>query len=322
MSFSVSVIIPAYNAERFLDKAIKSALMQPEVNEVIVVNDGSTDKTKEILDKLQENNSKIKIFCHANNQNRGRSASRNLGIKHATQSFIAFLDADDFYLENRFINDQLIFKNIPSSDGVYNAVGFHFYRKPSLLENEKLRINTISKKIKPDMLFDAVISSKYGYLHLNGITVKKAVFDKIGLFNESLVVAEDSDIIYKMALICSLESGIINVPLAFRGIHETNVFTRSDLYKIYNMRLYESVISWSSKNKISINKIDEIFKYLWIVRYREENTLLNDIAYWLTLFLKNPEFIFSFLSIKYFPIVRLRQKFFPFLSKLNKYKNN
>jgi glycosyltransferase involved in cell wall biosynthesis len=317
MSFSVSVIIPAYNADRFIEKAIKSAIIQPEVNEVIVVNDGSTDKTKEILDKLQGINSKIKIFCHPNNQNRGRSASRNLGINQATQSFIAFLDADDFYLKNRFINDQLIFKNMPSSDGVYNAVGFHFYRKPSLLENEKLKINTISKKIKPDELFDAVISSKYGYLHLNGLTVKKTIFNKIGYFNESLKVAEDSDIIYKMSLICSLESGIINVPLAFRGIHETNVFTRNDLYKIYNMKLYESVISWSSKNKISINKIDKIFKYLWIVRFRDENNLLKNIAYWLTLFLKNPEFIFSFLSIKYFPIFRLRQKLFSFL-----YANN
>ncbi|WP_372757297.1 glycosyltransferase family 2 protein [Mariniflexile sp.] len=315
MTFSVSVIIPAFNVESFIEKAILSALQQPEVLEVIVVNDGSTDSTEAILNKLQEEYPKVKVFHHLNKINKGRSATRNLGIIKANGNYIAFLDADDFYLPNRFTNDKRIFENNINADGVYNAVGFHFYRAISDSEKPYFKLNTISKKLPPSELFDAVISSKYGYLHLNGITLKASVFNTIGFFNESLKVAEDSDIIYKMALGCTMEPSEINEAVAKRGIHETNVYTKTDLYKIYNMKLYESVIAWSSQSKVSLKKIDSIFKYMWIVRYRENHSLIKDVGYWFQLVFKNPEFIFTSLTIKYFPIVRLRQKLFPFLFK-------
>ncbi len=110
MALSISVIIPAYNVESFIEKAIMSAIQQSEVNEVVVINDGSTDKTLQIIENLKNSNPKIKIFHHKNRSNQGRSASRNLGIKEATGNYIAFLDADDFYLSNRFSKDQIIFE--------------------------------------------------------------------------------------------------------------------------------------------------------------------------------------------------------------------
>lgn len=315
MTFSISVIIPAYNVERFIEKAICSALSQTEVEEVIIVNDGSTDNTLEIVEAQIANDSRVKIFHHINKANLGRSASRNLGIKSASKNFIAFLDADDFYLENRFITDKNIFEKSEETDGVYNAVGFHFYRETTTLERENLKLNTLTKRIKPEAFFDAIIASKYGYLHLNGITVKASVFNKIGLFNQTLVVAEDSDIIFKMALKCLLEPGELNNPLALRGVHETNVFTEEDLYKKYNIKLYESIISWSLKNNVSLKNIDTILKWLWVFKFKENKNLISNITYWGTLFINKPRLMFSKLSIKYFPIIRLRQKLFPFLFK-------
>ncbi len=100
------MIIPAYNCDKFIDKAINSALKQPEVTEVILVNDGSTDNTLKIVETLQKTSKKIKIYHHKNEVNKGRSASRNLGIKNAKGNYIAFLDADDYYLNNRFFNDK------------------------------------------------------------------------------------------------------------------------------------------------------------------------------------------------------------------------
>ena len=102
MEFLISVIIPVYNGEQFIEKAISSAIMQPEVAEVIVINDGSTDNTQEIIKNLQLESSKIKIYQHKNNENKGRSASRNLGVKKAFSKYLAFLDADDYYLKDRF----------------------------------------------------------------------------------------------------------------------------------------------------------------------------------------------------------------------------
>lgn len=317
MPFSISVIIPAYNMEQFIETAIVSALQQPEVSEVVVVDDGSTDNTLLIVKTLQVVNAKIKIHHHENHINKGRSATRNLGIKNASAAYIAFLDADDFYLTNRFFNDKKVFQEDAKCEGVYNAVGFHFYRAINPLEEGTFKLSTVSQKIKPEALFDAVISSKFGYLHLNGLTVKRTVFDKIGYFNESLRVAEDSDIIYKMALKCRLESGIIDVPLAKRGIHETNIFNQEGIYKIYNIKLYESIISWSCKNNILIQYIDNTLNWLWVFKFREKNSLITDTFYWLKLFFTNPKLLFTYLSVKYFPIIRQRQILFPFLYSKN-----
>ncbi|MDP3679644.1 MAG: glycosyltransferase family 2 protein [Flavobacterium sp.] len=317
MPFFVSVIIPTYNVEQFIEAAIVSAVQQPEVNEVIVVDDGSSDNTLQIIKTLQVSSAKIKIYHHENNANKGRSATRNLGIKNSSEDYIAFLDADDFYLPNRFTNDKKVFQQDVKCEGVYNAVGFHFYRALNPLEEGTFKLSTVSQKIKSEDLFDAVISSKYGYLHLDGLTVKRSVFDRIGYFNELLPVAEDSDIIYKMALNCCLESGIIDIPLAKRGIHETNIFNQEAIYKIYNIKLYESIISWSCKNGILIQHIDSTLNWLWVFKFRENNSLITDTLYWSKLFFTNPKISFTYLSVKYFPIIRQRQILFPFLYQKN-----
>ncbi|UFH35717.1 glycosyltransferase family 2 protein [Flavobacterium acetivorans] len=313
MAFSISVIIPAYNVERFIETAIQSAVRQLEVGEVVVIDDGSTDTTWAIIQSLQIVYDKLKVYQHERKVNRGRSATRNLGIKMATKDYIAFLDADDFYLENRFKNDLKILEANKNIDGVYNAVGFHFYRKARDNEKEKLKMSTVSKKIPPEELFNSIVSSKYGYLHLNGLTIKKSVFDKVGFFNELLVVAEDSDILFKMALKCQLESGIIDRPVAIRGVHEANIFTREDLFRIFNIKLYESTLRWSCKNDIPIKNLDTLLKWLWFFKYRDKSTMRKYIFYWGFLFSSNPRILFSVLSVKYFPPIRLRKKMFPYL---------
>ena len=141
MLFTISIIIPAYNAERFIEKAILSALQQEDVFEVIVVNDGSIDATLSVIENLQKQHDKIKIYCHENGINKGRSATRNLGIQKATGNYIAFLDADDFYLENRFVNDKKVFNENENVDGVYNAIGVHFYREATEAENKETTPN-------------------------------------------------------------------------------------------------------------------------------------------------------------------------------------
>lgn len=98
----ISVIIPVYNAAEFLEKAVKSAAYFDEVKEIILAEDQSTDHSLEICRRLVSEIPKVKLFQHPNGENRGAGASRNLGIDHATSDFIAFLDADDYYLPNRF----------------------------------------------------------------------------------------------------------------------------------------------------------------------------------------------------------------------------
>lgn len=313
MNFSVSVIIPAFNVAHYIEKAVISANRQAEVSEIIVVNDGSTDATLAILEQLQIDIPIMKIVHHINELNKGRSASRNLGIQNASENFIAFLDADDFYLENRFKNDELLFLKKPEIDGVYNAIGAHFYREATISEQEKLKLTTVTEKIKPEELFEALLSGKKGYFSIDGLTIKKSVFEGVGYFTESLMVSEDTEFFFKISLKCQLLAGIIEQPVAMRGIHENNVCNREDLYEVFRIKMYESLFFWSYKEQLSIKIINKFLELVWLLKYKEKNSFYNDLMYWVYLFLPNPKMLFSKLSIKYFPVKLLRKKFFPIL---------
>lgn len=102
----VSIIIPAFNSEEYICKSIDSALAQSYKHiEIIVVNDGSTDRTQDILESYSHVK-KIHRLQHPDAGNKGVSISRKLGVAHAQGEFIAFLDADDLY-EPQKIETQL-----------------------------------------------------------------------------------------------------------------------------------------------------------------------------------------------------------------------
>ena len=310
MNFLVSVVLPVFNAELFVEKAIQSALQQPEVAEVVVVNDGSSDESLGIIKELQKTDNRIKILHHPDGINKGRSASRNLGIKQATSNYIAFLDADDFYLKDRFKNDGRLFSYNTYAEGVYNAIGVHFYRAFNLEEKEELQLFTLRKDVKPDMLFDVLMSGDYGYFSIDGLTIKASVLEKVGYFNEDLIVAEDTDLIFKMALKCKIYPGILNKALAMRGVHNKNIFNNDKLYNIYELKLYESLYYWSAQQPISIKTTERFLERIWILKYRETKNIFKHILYYCKLNLKMPKLVFTYLSIKFFPLVRFGKKYF------------
>ena len=312
---NISVIIPVYNAAAFIEKAVYSALQQPEVAEVIIVNDGSTDNSLKILAQLQQTDNRVKIYHHENNSNKGRSASRNLALQNATQPFIAFLDADDFYLENRFEADKQLFESDASIDGVYNAIGVHFYRNATKEEKEELNLTTVTESINPEELFDYLLNGKKGYFSIDGLTIKREVISKIGLFQEHLVVAEDTDWLLKMALTSKLAAGNIKEAVAMRGVHDTNIFDQNGQYKVCRPKMFESVISWSHKNNIKKAKIDLLLTWLFHFRYKQKYALTTELKYWLYLLKKEPKLLQSNFAIKYCPIIRKRKQLFPFLFK-------
>ena len=122
----ISVIIPVYNAEQYVHDAVQSALKQPETSEVLLVEDCSPDNSLKICRELEKKYKKVKLLRHPGGKNLGAGASRNLGIKKAGFDFIAFLDADDYYLDERFCKAGELFKSFPDIDGVYESVGVDF----------------------------------------------------------------------------------------------------------------------------------------------------------------------------------------------------
>lgn len=246
ISLKISVVIAVFNSEEFIKKAIDSVLCQVNILEVIVVNDGSTDRTDAILKEMAEQHLKIKLLYHKDGVNKGRAASRNLGIIHAKGDYIAFLDSDDFYLENRFEKDLKILESNTQIDGVYNALGVHFYRNYTVEEFERLKLTSIKiANIQPDDLFVHMSPiGGDGYFSGDALIVRREVFNKVGLFNEKLKVCEDTELWLRLAAMCRLAPGVIDRPVVMRGVHEDNVFTKHALYDTYRLLAYKEFFHW------------------------------------------------------------------------------
>ena len=91
----VSIIVPVYNVEKYLAFCVESLVKQTYKNiEILLIDDGSTDKSGKISDEWAERDSRIKVF---HKENGGLSDARNFGVRHASSDWIMFIDSDDYY---------------------------------------------------------------------------------------------------------------------------------------------------------------------------------------------------------------------------------
>lgn len=266
---NISVIIPVYNASAFLKKAVESAVNLEEVKEILLIEDASTDHSLALCKTLQNEFTKIKLFRHPDQGNHGAGATRNLGMQNATQEFIAFLDADDHYLPNRFQTDREIFKD-PTIEGVFNAVGTVFLTEKGKAEFQakfkNTELTTVKKPAEGKDVFYGLLglNNDFGtFFHLNGLTVRTKSIRKNHLkFNENLRVHQDSDFIIKLSYHCLLKSGNISEPVAIRRVHDDNRITKIKLYsEVYNQRqslLWNSVCKWSQGKEIRKEYLEHI----------------------------------------------------------------
>ena len=184
MMFNISIIIPTYNRKSFLIHAINSVLNQTYQNlELIIIDDGSSDKTENIVKKKYP---KIKFYKQ---KNKGVSAARNKGIKMASCKWIAFLDSDDRWhprkLENQ-INYLLAHPRykICHTDEIWIRKG--------------IRINQHKKHKKyGGHIFNKCLD--LCRISPSSVIIHKDIFNKVGLFNEKLPVCEDYDLWLRIA---------------------------------------------------------------------------------------------------------------------------
>lgn len=300
---NISVIIPVYNAEKFIAKALDSCLQIPEIKEIIVIDDGYKDNSRNIVDSYAQAHPFVKVYQHPNNENRGAAASRNLGLKMATQEFIAFLDADDFYLPNRFTKDKEIFIKNPDADGCYNALGVYFYSQRAKEQFQEhflgKEITTVSKKKNPtptNLLqgLSGVIKG-FGHFSLDCLTVKKEAIKRYNLaFNNRLLLHQDSEFILKLAHYCTIYPSEIKIPVAKRGVHEENRITAnfSDLRinKYLNRFLqYDSLLRWGQKENIDrevLNRFNQEFDF-----YRLAKTKTPSLSILIREVIRNPSLL-------------------------------
>lgn len=190
-NYSVSVIIPVYNVEKYISKGIESVIKQTYKNlEIIVIDDGSIDDTYNIIKKIANRDRRIKVF---QKRNGGVSSARNLGLKVANGKYVIFLDSDDWLEENaieylmnliiQYGNDNLV---------CCDRYWISYDDKRKGLKRIKPFINTgIEKKSAKDVL----LHIGTGEYNLQSACYKLFDLNKIKrnniYFNESIYYGED-----------------------------------------------------------------------------------------------------------------------------------
>lgn len=182
----ISVVIPTYNRTDFLPKDMQSVLNQTYRDwEMIIVDDGSIDKTEEVVKGYKE--SRIRYITHK--YNLGLSAARNTGIKNSRGKYIAFLDSDDEWFPEKISCQMNIFQKEDSKCGVVCTGGY------------KIKGNQImSKKSVPinlDSFYEKFLFENITWT--SNVLVKKECFKKAGLFDENLESCEDWDMWIRIA---------------------------------------------------------------------------------------------------------------------------
>ena len=292
--FQVSVIIPVYNAEPYLEHAVKSAIDLPEVEEVILIEDNSPDNCLEICQRLEKDHDKVVLLHHPNRENRGAGASRNLGIQHAKYEYVAFLDADDYFLPDRFEFTKKRFSENPAIEAVYEPVGTFFESEKAQLAFCKWRRIPVEGSEKyityPKIEYSgipfvhSILEGKNGTPSTVGITIKKKVLTKEFLFDINLKLHQDSALWIKIASRGGFFPGGHRNPVAIRRVHEENRIQnrnyRSVLLKdqyIYNWAKHASLDQKarnliirnyiSSKTQKKLNSNSLVTKIIWKLNY-------------------------------------------------------
>jgi glycosyltransferase involved in cell wall biosynthesis len=188
---TVSVVIIFLNAAEFLQEAVESVLVQTFQHwELLLVDDGSSDGSSEIARSLASQDlSRIHYLEHEGHQNRGMSASRNLGIHNAKGDYIAFLDADDYWLPDRLVTHVRVLDSYPGVGMLYGTAKYWYSwtglpedRQRDFVPELRVQKNTL---FDPPQLLSLLLEGKAEVPCTCSILVRREITQKIGGFEES-----------------------------------------------------------------------------------------------------------------------------------------
>jgi len=213
----ISVVMPAYNYARFLPEAIDSALAQNYPNlEIIVVDDGSTDDTAQVVARY---GSRVR-YIHQ--PNAGLPAARNTGIHAATHPFVAFLDADDVWLPGMLDRVMDTFRTLPAEFGLVASKCIRFGVPGTPLNNKRLDAELYGEIGVQDILLQSRFSP-------SSVVARREVFEECGCFDPTLRSSEDRDMWIRIAARRRLH--LIGEALIKSRVHPNNMSKNADRMK-------------------------------------------------------------------------------------------
>ncbi|MEA1984387.1 MAG: glycosyltransferase [Euryarchaeota archaeon] len=213
---TISIIMNCLNCSRYLKEAIDSIYQQTYTNwEIVFWDNASTDHSAEIARSYDD---RLRYFCSENTVPLGHA--RNFAIERARGKYIAFLDCDDRWLPDKLERQIRIFEDRKDVALLYSD--------SYIVDSSGNRMKTAFDSENPErgMIFNGLLS-KYNFIPLLTVLIKKDVLDEVGYFNPDYNVAEEYDLFLRIAHIHSID--YIDRPLAEYRVHENNLSFSQDI---------------------------------------------------------------------------------------------
>ena len=247
----ISVIVPVYNASRYIDVCIKSIISQDfEEFELLLIDDGSKDNSGNICDNYSRMDSRVHVF---HQQNQGVCVARNVGLENARGEWIAFADADDLMLPNSL--------SVMYSAAIENKADIVMASTKVLIEdnNKILPLYTYDNQVSCDVLRNIGHPALWGYLYNASIIRKNSIKFVVGL-----AYSEDMVFNLNIATYCKRIVSIPNQVYVYR-VNSTSVCASKDgIKKAFHQFYAASVIEQLS------NQISDISKKYILLNYKKK----------------------------------------------------
>jgi glycosyltransferase involved in cell wall biosynthesis len=233
----VSVIIPAYNAGKYIEETILSALNQTYSNiEVIIVNDGSQDDTAEKVNAFKDNRLRI-----INQSNSGVSAARNTGYENATGMYICFLDSDDVYAPDNIQEKKVFLDKNPNIGLVHSNM--------EVIDENSNKTGEVMSGRDGNVLDQLLLWDLCVIPTPSSTMIRREVLEIIGLFNEQLSNNADQELFFRIA--AKYRIGKIDKSLVKYRKHALNMHNNINLLE------KDSLLAYSLAEK------NDLFKSWW-----------------------------------------------------------
>lgn len=259
--YFVSIIISTYNRASIIGETINSVIEQSYFNwECIIVDDGSTDNTEEVVANFEAKDSRIKYFSRPNNLPKGPNSARNYGICKSKGNYIISLDSDDWILPNHLEKKISIFKQNPSIDAVLSKTIMVNDHKEEILREERTKLSN-------NLLEDFITLKISWYMH--DIMWNKTFFEGKKLYNENLLKWLDRD--FHIRRLSELPNiFLVDDYLALYRIHENSNSSNSN-YKVLETRhkAVEDIIEILKEKK----KLTPVIK-LFFFKFQVQNLVV------------------------------------------------
>ncbi len=234
----ISIIIPIYNAQKYLKECIDSALNQTYKEiEIILIDDGSTDYSGKICDSYAEKDKRVKVI---HNENQGVSVSRNIGIKEAKGLYITFMDADDFVSEQYV---EILYRLIKNDDSEVSIIGNdEQYEGKIIKRNRKIR-----KILNSEEIIKMILEEKYLSAVCWGKMYRKELFKDPSLrFDQDIKIGEDLKLIIPILEKCKKISIDMTQNLYHYRLNEDSITQQTGKKELWiqEIKLSKEIMKW------------------------------------------------------------------------------